>query len=425
MKSQLLVAATCSGSGKTTITMGLLRALARHSLAVQPFKCGPDYIDTAFHSLASGRLSVNLDSFMMSKEHIVDVYKRNSIDADVCVTEGVMGLFDGYDKFKGSSFEISDILGVPVVLVVNAAITAYSAAAIIHGFKSLNPNLNLAGVIFNRVTSETHFSYLKEACEDVGVQCFGYVPKTPGLEVPSRHLGLMLAPQNEMEDFIERAADALEAHVDILAILRATKVEFTEPEEAPAIEKTGIRVAIAADQAFNFTYKENLDWLRERCEITYFSPITDKKLPEADILYLPGGYPELYVDELSNNHEMCQCIKDFAEAGGKIYAECGGMIYLMHSLDGVELCNVLPMDCTMSNAHLHLGYRTIDYNGYKWKGHEFHYSELVNGHVLPSVAQEYRVGGVKVDTPLYRYKNVIAGYTHIYWAEIGFLNFWD
>lgn len=218
MKKFLIGAAT-SNSGKTTFTMGLLRALKRRGLDVQPYKCGPDYIDTMFHEMASGHESVNLDSFMSSEEHIKDIFDRYGEGKDVRVVEGVMGLFDGYDKSRGSSAEIAMMLDIPVVLVVNAKSVAYSVAPLIYGFKHFNPNIKIAGVVFNMVASENHYRFLREACEDAGVKCLGYMQKNPQLIIPGRHLGLTITAREETERLINLAADEVEKNVDIEMLL--------------------------------------------------------------------------------------------------------------------------------------------------------------------------------------------------------------
>lgn len=212
---QLLIGAATSGSGKTTFTMGLLRALSRRGLIVQPFKCGPDYIDTQFHSIAAGRESVNLDTWMASPDHIREVFARYSADADVAVIEGVMGLFDGYDRMRGSSAEIAALLDVPVILVVNARSTAYSVAALLHGMKTFRPDVKIAGVVFNLVASESHYSFLKAAADDAGVPSLGWIPRTDGIEVPSRHLGLTIGMEQEINKLADLAADLIEQHIDL------------------------------------------------------------------------------------------------------------------------------------------------------------------------------------------------------------------
>ena len=431
MKPQLLIGALHSGSGKTTFTMGILRALQRQGLQVQPFKCGPDYIDTRFHALAAGRESVNLDTWLASERHVRDLYARYGADADVCVVEGVMGLFDGYDRMAGSSAAIARLLDIPVVLVVGARSMAYTVAAQLHGMKTFLPGLRLAGVVFNQVSSENHFRFLAQACEDAGLRCFGWLPKVPDLEIPSRHLGLTLAAGQEMERWIDRAADLVTRCLDLPALLEAVSVAAAEAPAGSSAAPGTLRIAVARDAAFNFTYRENLSRLSQLGQVRYFRPLAGDPLPEADLVYLPGGYPELFAAELSSRRETMQQLRDYAESGGRILAECGGMIYLSRAIEGVEggpypLCGVLPFSATMDGARLHLGYRRlVDAAGREWRGHEFHYSAVTAPDALPSVAQQYDARGGAVATPLYRYKNVIAGYTHLYWGETGVLNLWD
>lgn len=217
--NQLLIGAATSNSGKTTFTMGLLRALKNRGLTVQPYKVGPDYIDPMFHKQACGRDSINLDTFMASEEHIKHIYQQYGADADVRVVEGVMGLFDGYDKMKGSSAEVSLLLDIPVVLIVNAQSVAYSVSPLIYGFKNFNPKLRLAGVVFNMVASDRHYAFLKDACADAGVPCLGYLPRNKDIQVPSRHLGLTIAERDKMETLIEQIATEVEQHVDIEKLL--------------------------------------------------------------------------------------------------------------------------------------------------------------------------------------------------------------
>lgn len=431
MKPQLLIGALQSGGGKTTVTMGLLRALCRRGMQVQPFKCGPDYIDTRFHAVATGRDSVNLDTWLASESHVRSIYACYGAEADVCVVEGVMGLFDGYDRMQGSSAAIAQLLDIPVVLVVSARSTAYTVAALLHGVKTFRPGLHLAGVVFNQVGSERHAAMLREAAEDAGLRCFGCLPRAEGLEIPSRHLGLTLAAEEQMNAWIDRAADLVEAHVDLEGLLEAGNSPFTtvSPPSHPASGK--LRIAVARDAAFNFIYRENLDRLSELGPVTFFSPLAGDPLPESDLVYLPGGYPELFARELSTREQTMEQLRDYAEAGGRILAECGGMIYLSSFIVCVgegsfRMCGVLPFTATMEGARLQLGYRRLeDGVGRSWRGHEFHYSHLREPDALPSVARQYDARGMAVPTPLYRYKNVIAGYTHLYWGESGFLYLWD
>ena len=431
MKPQLLIGALHSGSGKTTVSMGILRALHRRGRRVQPFKCGPDYIDTRFHAAATGCDSVNLDTWLASEVHVREVYARYGADADVCIVEGVMGLFDGYDRMQGSSAAIAMLLDIPVLLVVSARSTAYTVAALLHGVKSFRPGLRLAGVVFNQVGSERHERMLREACEDAGLRCFGCLPRMEGLEIPSRHLGLTLAAEEEMNRWIDRAADLVERYLDLEGLLEACTEDFRAPIAVAAPVRGAMRVAVARDAAFNFIYRENLDRLAELGPVTFFSPLAGDPLPDADLVYLPGGYPELFAGELSSQRKTMEQLCDYAEAGGRILAECGGMIYLSFIIVCVgegsfRMCGILPFTATMEGARLHLGYRRlVDAAGREWRGHEFHYSCLRQPDQLPTTVRQYDARGGRVSTPLYRVKNVIAGYTHLYWGEKDLLKLWD
>lgn len=450
MKPHLLIGAAMSGSGKTTFTMGLLRVLHRKGLKVQPFKCGPDYIDTQFHSMAALRTSVNLDTWMASEEHVRSVYRRYSEGTDVCVTEGVMGLFDGYDRMKGSSAEIAGLLRIPVILVLNARSSAYTVAAVLHGLKTFDPKVHIAGVVFNQVSSPSHYAFLEDACADVGIPGLGYIPRTEQIQVPSRHLGLTLDVERKMEALIDRVADLIEKHVDVDRLLdicrnrpqihtreivpeTGTGNSYVQSElffRENSLSPGGLRISVARDAAFNFMYRENIDRLCEAGKVTFFSPLAGEKLPESDFVYLPGGYPELFAPQLTRNQRLMIQIRDYAENGGKILAECGGMMYLTRSIttqsgEIYRMAGVLPLEATMEKARLHLGYRSTVCNGLSLRGHEFHYSSVRNAEGLPSVAQQFNAKGQKVDTPLYRYRNVIAGYTHWYWGETDIFRLWN
>lgn len=424
MKSAFVIAATSSGSGKTTLSLGIMRALIRKGLHVQPFKCGPDYIDTQFQTIAAQNEAINLDLFMASKNHVRDIFHHYSRKSDVDIAEGVMGMFDGFDGMKGSSAEIACTLDIPVILLINASSTAYSVAATIYGFTHLRPEIKVAGVIFNRVASQNHFSFLKNACTDVGAECFGYIRKNEALKTPSRHLGLTLSSLKKMNDFIDLAADEVEKNVDIDRLLSATERTDTTVScrEYEQLIYPDITLAVARDEAFSFIYPANLTPFKE---IRYFSPLHDEHLPEADLLYIPGGYPELYADKLAANYKIRNQVKSFAENGGHILGECGGLIYLCREIDGHEMCGVFPLKATMHGSSLTLGYRYVEFPGVKLKGHEFHYSHIVDSQPENSIATQSNAKGLRVDTPVYRYKNTIAGYTHLYWAETDILKLWD
>lgn len=420
--SRFLVSATSSGSGKTTITVGLLRALKNRGLKSQPFKCGPDYIDIKYHETAANNKCINLDLFLSSSEHVNKLFGKYCSDKDIAIVEGVMGLFDGYDKMDGSSAQIAENLNIPIVLVINAKSMAYSAAAMLYGYKHFYRGIDIAGVIFNFVSSEGHYLYLKEACQGVGIESLGYIPSDINIEMPSRHLGLKIEKEDILDQYAEKIAQIVENHIDIEKLLQITQTSLPQPStEVNKKKKDCLKITVAYDEAFNFVYHENIEYLKQLGTITYISPIRDQHLPETDFLYLPGGYPELYLDELSRNISMLREIRQYAENNGKIWAECGGMMYLSHSIydeKGTEypMVNIFDQKASMMNMKLNLGYRQFKYNDVIIKGHEFHYSNIDCS--LESIAQQYNAKQQPVSTKLLRYKNTIAGYTHIYWAEM-------
>lgn len=424
---QFIIAAPTSNSGKTTITLGLLRALENRGLATQPFKVGPDYIDPKFHKVACGQVGVNLDLFMMSTEDIHQTYATFSKDKDAICIEGVMGLFDGAKRSEGSTAALSKVLNLPVILVVDAKSVAYSVAPLLYGFKNFDPEINIAGVLFNRVNTESHYQFLKEACEDVGIPSFGYVPFIADCEIPSRHLGLSIADLEGYKPMIETMALAIEKTVDVNLLLENCVKERPLVENSP--KKTGIktlRIGIANDAAFNFNYVQNNRAFEELGRVVYFSPLKDTALPEVDVLYFPGGYPEFYLHQLVANKSMRTAVKLFAENGGRIIAECGGMMYLGNQIiaenDAVfEMCDVFPFKSTMAGMKLALGYRTIHLGNAVLKGHEFHYSKLVGDQGTQNIGEVFSARSKELTTKIYRTKNVWATYIHCYLGTVEIL----
>lgn len=448
---QFLIAAPTSGSGKTTVSRGLMALFVKKGLKVQPFKCGPDYIDTKYHEVVCGRPSINLDTFMASQEHVSSLYARYSADADVAVVEGMMGMYDGYDRDRGSSAEVARLLGIPVVLVVDAKSAAYSMAPLLSGFINFRPDIRIAGVIFNRVGSLRHYRMLQEVCEDLNVTCLGYLPKQKELEQESRHLGLDFSRSKETEG-LDMLAGLLEEHVDWELLLSTTgrPLPTAAVEEKPVLSEPGkLHISVARnEESFSFLYAEHLDILRRMGTVTFFNPEQDRAVPqETDLLYLPGGYPENRLEELAGARLARESIRSYIEAGGRTLAECGGMIYLSQSVlsdedtdggsagscvgnIGNEMVGVLPFSITNERRRrkLTLGYRQFDYNGWRLKGHEFHYTQFAvpetDGKeggacsLPPSIAQVYNAKGGKVTTPVFRYKNLIASYMHLYWGEV-------
>jgi len=423
-KPQFLIAAPSSDSGKTTVTLGLLKAFAKRGLKVQPFKCGPDYIDPILHEKACGTPSINLDTFMASSGHVTTIYNRYLQQSDMGIVEGVMGLFDGADKMKGSSAEIAILLGLPVILVVNARAMAYSAAALIYGFKNFNPELKIAGVIFNNVNTLSHYDILKDACKDLAVEVLGYLPTQQDIKIPSRHLGLSIAADINFDELCNKIALSISETVDLDRLLQlSTRNTVQEAGETQSKKKGNYTIAIALDDAFRFTYHENLDVLKQFGEVVFFSPLTDAALPACDLLYLAGGYPELFVEQLSQNTTMLKSVREYCLNYGKTYAECGGMMYLGEYIidrkgNQFKMAGFLPLAASMEKPALHLGYRSLLINGLNIKGHEFHYSTCVE---LDNTAKLncsiFNAKGVELPSKIYLKNRTVASYNHLYWGD--------
>ena len=434
---QVMIAAPTSGAGKTTLAIGLMALLSRKGFKVQPFKCGPDYIDTKFHKAVCNRPSVNLDLFMASNCHVREIYKRYSADADVCVVEGMMGLYDGYKLSKGSPADIAQTLDVPVVMVVDGSHAGFSIAPMLYGFKSFSDRIRIVGVIYNKVASERHATMLREAAKEVGLECLGCLPRQKDVANGERYLGLDFSHKIDAE----RVADMVEKNVDWQRLLEITKPNGCKTmsagitgnvDSSPAIpivlEQTleqgwQKKIMIARNsESFSFLYQEHIDILKSQGEVEFFDPEEDVRLPEdTTMLYLPGGYPEKHLSALEKAERCRKSIKEYAEHGGRIIAECGGMMYLCRSIIGdegeTEMCGVLPYSITArkSDRKLSLGYRQVVINGKEYRGHEFHYTQFLPP-LPPSAAAVYDARGNEVVSPVIRQGNVIASYTHLYWG---------
>lgn len=424
MKNSFLIAAPSSNSGKTIITLGLIKALRDHALKIQPFKCGPDYIDPIHHAEVAGRSSYNLDLWMSDESHVKKIFRAQMQNADVAIVEGVMGLFDGAKRDKGSSAEVAQVLDLPVVLIVNAAATAYSVAPLLFGFKNFNPGVKVKGVIFNKVSGESHYQFLKEAADDAGVVSLGYVPKDERLTLESRHLGLSLTDNSNMMSAVEASAELLRQHVDLDKLLTLSSREFNVVKSEVKVEvNDSLCFAIAQDEAFNFMYPANIDSLKQLGEVKYFSPLHDSKIPECDLLWFPGGYPELYAEQLASNKEMLDSIRQFEKNDGKLVAECGGMMYLGQSVelgDGSshQMLDLVDYGTSLKNMKLKLGYRSVEIENELFKGHEFHYSLIAKDSSQKAQATAKTARGTKIDMPIYRNRNCWSSYFHIYLGQI-------
>ena len=393
MIPRVVIAGTSSGAGKTTVACGLIGALRRRGSSVQGFKVGPDYIDPSYHALASGRPGRNLDAFLGGTELIAPLARHGAAGADVAIVEGVMGMFDGASG-RGelaSTAQVAKLLRAPVLLVIDGASMARSAAAIAHGYRTFDPDVDVAGVIFNRVGSDHHEELLRDALEPLGIPVLGALRRLDAVVAPERHLGLV--PVAEREDRTRAALDALagaaERSIDLDEVLRLGRAAppLDGPAWSPAVEEpvAGARVAIARGPAFSFHYEENLELLRAAgAELAPFDPLRDEELPaDAGALILAGGFPEVFGAELSANAALRAQIEAFAAAGRPVLAECGGLLYLCSELDGREMCGVVPARASMG-GRLSLGYReAVARTATPWlaagervRGHEFHYSRV-------------------------------------------------
>ncbi len=435
-----MIAGTHSGSGKTTVALGVMAALRKKGLSVQPFKAGPDFIDAGLHRLAAERTSRNLDLWMCGSDYVRECFATHGARADIGVVEGVMGLYDG----ERSTAVLASLLDLPVVLVVDAYGMAESAGAMVKGFAEYGAangeqrGMSLAGVVFNRVASESHFARLKNSVRDLPV--LGCLPRDLDFEIPHRHLGLNTVEEAPLgKESLSKLADVVLAYIDIDGILKgAALLEAESDSNAGAVvsdrngnlgEKAQARIAVAYDKAFSFYYEDNLDLLRAAgAEIVRFSPLSDRELPrDVDAVYIGGGYPELYAEVLSRNESMRRSVRSWADAGKPLYAECGGLMFLSRAItrDGREypMAGVFPFGTRMLGKP-RLGYREIVLRegsilgraGDVCRGHEFHYSEIVDG--TPGTLYGVRDGrGTVLPDEGFRYHKTLASYVHLHFGS--------
>ena len=394
MSRAVIIAAPGSGSGKTTLTLALLRVLRDAGVSVASAKVGPDYIDPAYHAAASGRTCHNLDTWCMSDRTVSALIGDLQRDSSAIVVEGVMGLFDGAPDGRGSAADLSRRTGWPVVLVVDASGMAASVAALVHGFTSFDPGLEVAGVIFNRTGSARHGELLRRAMQPAGIPVFGCVTRSECLELPDRHLGLVQAREHpDLEGFLARAAAQVGREVDTGALLAAARPARVDPAEGGhGLPVLGRRIAVARDDAFAFCYPYVLDaWRQAGCELSFFSPLDDEPPREdADAVYLPGGYPELHGARLAGAGKFLAALRRATERGAVVYGECGGYMVLGERLvdgDGVShrMAGLLPVQTSFESPRLSLGYRevalagdgTLGRGGTRFRGHEFHFASVL------------------------------------------------
>lgn len=431
----VVIAGTASGVGKTTVTAGVVAALRRRGLRVQPFKAGPDYIDPSYHTVAAGRPCRNLDSWMLTPPVLTEVFARACAGADVAVVEGVMGLFDGRrgEHDEGSTAQVAKLLDLPVVLVVDAGGMARSAAATVLGYCRFDPALRVAGVVLNNIGSPGHYQMCRDAIETTtGVPTLGYLPRRQDLTLPERHLGLIPTAEGPAgRAFFDELAACVAAHLDLDGLLRLAApvreppapVAFPERPRPPRA-----RIAVAMDRAFSFYYEDSLDLLRAwGAEVVPFSPLADTRLPDGvGGVYIGGGFPELYAAELAANRPMHEALRAAAARGLPIYAECGGLMYLGVAIEDFDghvhtMVGLVPARSRLHGSRLTLGYRTararratpLLAQGQSVRGHEFHWSTLerppTTAEAVYDLAETGAVEGFAAGS-------VVASYVHLHLA---------
>ena len=437
---RLVIGGTQSGVGKTTITLGIMAALKRRGMVIAPYKVGPDYIDPGFHNFVTGNKSRNLDLWLLSEKKINYLFQKNSRNADISIVEGVMGLFDGKGiDSEASTAHLAKVLKAPVILVIDGSGVSTSAAAQVMGYQQYDWDLDLAGVVINRVSGQHHYRLLKEAIErDTGVRCLGYLKRQDNLRLKSRQLGLVPGIEvPELEKKIDELIDLIEESVDLEGLLEiaggtSNLSEVVQLSELIALEErvkninSKVRIGVAYDKAFNFYYQDNLDLLEGLgAELVYFSPLEDTSLPQdIDGLYIGGGFPEEFGEELEGNIQMRKELARASQSRLPIYAECGGLLYLTESLtdkvgDTYQMVGLIPTASTMTDRLQRFGYVEVELedNLFNLKGtilpaHEFHYSRLVDDSHL---GYSYRIKRKTREWECgVNHNNLLAGYPHLH-----------
>lgn len=411
----LIVSSNCSGGGKTTFTLGLMKALKKRAYDVQGYKVGPDYIDTGFHTEITGKVSRNLDLHLMGEEGVKASFSRGN--GDLAVIEGVMGLYDGKGLDEScSTYSVSKVLdNAPILLVITPKAQSVTLCAEINGIKNFK-NANIVGVVLNCI-SEGFYKLLKPAIEKhCRLNVFGYIPKDDELKLESRHLGLVQSVEvGNLNKKINYLSEIIEKYIDLDKIIESFK-EVSSFEDNYHLSKSNKRIAVAFDEAFRFYYKENLELLEEAGEVIYFSPLRDRSLPEdIDFLYLGGGYPEVFKEELTNNTEMLYSIKKALDNGLKCYAECGGLMYLTENIDNVNMVGFLNGNSEMTKRLNRFGYATLEFKNIKINCHEFHKSKVNLDEETMYEITKTSYSGDKINWRCgYKKNNTLAGYPHVH-----------
>jgi len=430
-----VIAGTGSAVGKTTISTGIMSALSVE-YNVQPFKAGPDYIDPTYHGLATGNVSRNLDSFFMTDGQIREAFERGIIssNSDMGLIEGVRGLYEGISPLGdvGSTASVAKALDAPVILILNSRSLVKSAAAVVIGFKTLDPSIRIEGVILNYVKNKKHYLKTKEAVEKLSdTPVIGGIPRNDAITVEQRHLGLVPAVEREnILQSIEKWGVEMADNIDLDALISIMKGSGNLPQGREPIWHEGnrkpVKIGVAMDEVFTFYYKENIESFEaNKAKIFPFSPLHDETIPDVDGLYIGGGYPEIFTKKLSENKSMRESILKFHNDANPIYAECGGLMYLSRSINGQDMCNVFKYPSNMTKNVQALSYviseaqndNIILKKGEEFKGHEFHYSKIDIAEHNPKYAFKILRGrGIDGFNDGLMEKNTVASYVHTHVA---------
>ena len=423
---RLMLAGTHSGCGKTTAALALMARMADAGMTVAPFKSGPDYIDPGFHALAAGRVSHNLDLFLMGADGVDQVLQAGMCGAQIGVIEGAMSFYDGIGaEGRCSSHALAVQTDTPVILVVDASGSASGAAAVALGFRDYSPDSRIAGVLVNRASSQSHYELIREAIERrTGLKCVGYLRREPGIGLRSRHLGLVPADEvRDVRDRILRMAEALVPDLDALEEIASAAGTIRAPSLQVPREYEGFAMGVARDEAFGFYYEANLEMLRRMgMRLIEFSPLHDARLPDGlNGLWLGGGFPEVFAERLSGNASMLESLREAVSGGLPAYAECGGMMVLSRAIDRKPMAGVLPFECAMTGRLQHFGYVTVRdrRSGMTFPAHEFHHSVAIGAEGMQRAFDIRRAsgrgepwqGGI-------RQGSLLAGYPHVhFWGR--------
>lgn len=430
---RVTIAGVKSKVGKTTIAIGLMRALVRRGYVVQPYKVGPDFIDPIFHYFATKRHSRNLDDFMLSRYDIIESFERSFRGADIAVIEGKTGLYDSHNALdeKGSTASVAKILRSPVVLVADAERINRSISAMLLGYKLFDSDVDIRGVILNRVGNPRHAFKVKRSVEILAkMRVLGLIPRGD-VDMPYRHLGLIPAHErDEIEDVIDSLADLVERYVDVDKIVEiaysAPKMEEVQVNPVFDEERSCVRIGVVRDKPFCFYYQDNLDALSSKAEVVVIDSLKDRRLPKVDALYIGGGFPEVFAEDLERNKSFRRSVYEFCDSGKPVYAECGGLMFLGDSIltrDGeFEMVGFLPIKTEMHERFRALGYciyRAVKRNpisrvGDTIVGHEFHYSEVIPLEKLEFAYRVKRGRGIDGKNDGIILKNTLANYIHIH-----------